>query len=469
MHIEVRLPDTKVNTSSVGEESKSIVDLRSNNDISQFKNSPPDMTGPQSTLPNNHVSVENIDDSEPARGDLDLEATSITNISRKMSRDTNNNKETQKSTSTLLLAPLSSEKETGSIHSKFFKRPEETESQLHQATSTWKKIISSDVNKIGTIHSCHADEKREVRKGEPVLSIPEKNVKDFNSIRDGSDAVGSQNRSKLGKSDLLGSEKNITDLITNGSQVNLSSSTEQITKPSTQKCVNPKLVVSSLASISNSKMTSLGGNKLTSLKAAKKTPELSSMKSLRSTGMKNDLSNTFQQEIKSLKKSDQKTEVQENSAFKTIHSIGSTPSLKRKTYEPSKADLNLHPLKRLSESPSESRNKETPKMVIEEQVNVKNSLSDHPISTLVIPPEVNMTEFEVMENDRNVEKAEAYAKELEDICNMLKKKHEEAKELMVRAIVNNNKLLMLSHPIYEQKIRAVQKFAARLMSKEICT
>lgn len=35
---------------------------------------------------------------------------------------------------------------------------------------------------------------------------------------------------------------------------------------------------------------------------------------------------------------------------------------------------------------------------------------------------------------------------------MLKKKHEEAKELLVRAVVNNNNLLMLNHPIYEAKI-----------------
>ena len=38
------------------------------------------------------------------------------------------------------------------------------------------------------------------------------------------------------------------------------------------------------------------------------------------------------------------------------------------------------------------------------------------------------------------------------ICNMLRKKHEEAKEKLVRAIVNNNNLLMLNHPIYDEKI-----------------
>jgi len=38
------------------------------------------------------------------------------------------------------------------------------------------------------------------------------------------------------------------------------------------------------------------------------------------------------------------------------------------------------------------------------------------------------------------------------ICNMLKKKHEEAKDLLIRAIVNDNNLLMLNHPIYEEEI-----------------
>ncbi|XP_024029262.1 LOW QUALITY PROTEIN: uncharacterized protein At4g18490 [Morus notabilis] len=100
----------------------------------------------------------------------------------------------------------------------------------------------------------------------------------------------------------------------------------------------------------------------------------------------------------------------------------------------------------------------------------KSIIYNVPASAIDSPQQVNMMEFEissVMENDGNVEKAEAYAKELEDICNMLKKKHEEAKEILVRAIVNNNNLLMLNHPISEEKIYKVQKFAADLMSKEI--
>ncbi|THU69379.1 hypothetical protein C4D60_Mb08t13790 [Musa balbisiana] len=57
-----------------------------------------------------------------------------------------------------------------------------------------------------------------------------------------------------------------------------------------------------------------------------------------------------------------------------------------------------------------------------------------------------------IEDHGNVEIAESCSKELDDLCNMLKKKHEEAKELMVRAVVINNELLMLNHPMIEEKI-----------------
>nr|XP_018686223.1 PREDICTED: uncharacterized protein At4g18490 isoform X3 [Musa acuminata subsp. malaccensis] len=71
-----------------------------------------------------------------------------------------------------------------------------------------------------------------------------------------------------------------------------------------------------------------------------------------------------------------------------------------------------------------------------------------------------------IEDHGNVEKAESCSKELDDLCNMLKKKHDEAKELMVRAVVINNKLLMLNHPMIEEKIRALQRLAASLQSKD---
>uniref|UniRef100_A0A0D9V5S8 Uncharacterized protein n=1 Tax=Leersia perrieri TaxID=77586 RepID=A0A0D9V5S8_9ORYZ len=58
----------------------------------------------------------------------------------------------------------------------------------------------------------------------------------------------------------------------------------------------------------------------------------------------------------------------------------------------------------------------------------------------------------LLDNDVNVEKAEACRKELEDICISLKRKREEAKELAVRAVVNNNMMLMLNHPMFQEKI-----------------
>ncbi|KAK9265621.1 hypothetical protein L1049_021505 [Liquidambar formosana] len=525
-HTEVCVMDMKLNSSSGGEQSKIILGSGSNLENSQLKNSPPlHSKEPQNNNndrkklgSDDHVPVENVDGSKPAQGDLDLEDASITSVSRKMMTDTKADRENQNSTSKLLLAPLSSgpmvekltpvkEKETVSIRSKFFKRSEETECQLHQASSTGTKLILSDSKRSGTMHASPADEKREgsdaigtqagskmvgnsrshaggLTEGEPVLLGIEKNAKDFNNFREGSNAVGAQNGSKLvgksrqhdkevtdGEPVLVGSENNIDNHNTIGFLVNPSSLSGQTTKSSTQKCVNPKLVVSSMASIQNSKIISVGGNKLTSLKVARRTSDLSSLKISRSVGGNNDPSNlTFLKEIESLRNSQQNVKVPGSPASKMLHSVGTgkqtplTPSLKRKTFEASSADLTLNPLKRLSESSSESRNKEASERVIEEQVcnhetlidsDIKNSLCDRPTYPLDIPREVNMTELEiplVMENDGNVEKAEAYTKELEDICNMLKKKHEEAKELFVRAIVNNNNLLMLNHPIYEEKI-----------------
>ncbi|XP_025816613.1 uncharacterized protein At4g18490 isoform X8 [Panicum hallii] len=72
----------------------------------------------------------------------------------------------------------------------------------------------------------------------------------------------------------------------------------------------------------------------------------------------------------------------------------------------------------------------------------------------------------LLENDGNLEKAEACRKELEDICILLKRKHAEAKELAVRAIVNNNTMLMLNHPMFEEKICSIKKFANGLRSKK---
>ncbi|XP_062081706.1 uncharacterized protein At4g18490 [Humulus lupulus] len=140
----------------------------------------------------------------------------------------------------------------------------------------------------------------------------------------------------------------------------------------------------------------------------------------------------------------------------------------------SDAGKSLKPLKFLSESFGGSRNlkeplkridvKESVKSVGEDKANFhenhvestpRGSLYNSPAYALEISPKVNVIELEIssiMEKDGNVERAEALTKELEEICNMLKKKHDEAKEILVRAVVNNNNLLMLNHPLYEEKI-----------------
>ncbi|PON77885.1 hypothetical protein PanWU01x14_022390 [Parasponia andersonii] len=96
----------------------------------------------------------------------------------------------------------------------------------------------------------------------------------------------------------------------------------------------------------------------------------------------------------------------------------------------SDTEKSLKPLKGLSESLGGSRDftgplkrvdaKEPLKIVDEEKVENKTSsiLYDSPASALESPREVNMMELEIssiMENDRNVEKAEAYTKELDEL------------------------------------------------------
>ncbi|KAH7568822.1 hypothetical protein JRO89_XS06G0057200 [Xanthoceras sorbifolium] len=252
-------------------------------------------------------------------------------------------------------------------------------------------------------------------------------------------------------------------------QVNPSSSSEKIANSSTQASGNPKFVISSMQSIRSLKNLSVEGHKI-----GKRTPELSSLKNLRTVGANRDIPNsTVPRQNNSLRNLEQNTKFAGNTTSKIAHPVGGpekqkplTPSLKRKITVDSNADLlAFKPFKRLSESPKESRSfKESLGRVAEEETCNKNNQADsktkndlhvQPTSRLEVSREVNMTELEIpfaMENDGNVEKAEAYMKELEVICNMLKKKHEEAKEVLVRAIVNNNNLLMLSHPIYEEKI-----------------
>ncbi|KAK3207010.1 hypothetical protein Dsin_021056 [Dipteronia sinensis] len=315
---------------------------------------------------------------------------------------------------------------------------------------------------------------RELTKTEAVLEEREKNDKNLSNIRKGFNVDGVRNGSKVvgnsraqekeatsGKLVQLRSEKNSVF------QVNPSSSTEKIAKSSAQASGNSKFVISSKESTRNLQNHSVEGDKI-----GKRTTELFSLKNLRTVGANRDIPTVSRQNT-SLRNTEQNTKLAGNTTSKIAHPVGGTEkqkpltlTLKRKISEESNADVvSLKPPKRLSESPKESRSiKESSRRAVEEetcnnenqaQSKTKNVFHDQPTSRPEVSREIHMTELEIplpMENDGNVEKAEAYTKELEDICNMLKKKHEEAKELLVRALVNNNNLLMLNHPIYEEKI-----------------
>ncbi|KAA8519697.1 hypothetical protein F0562_013858 [Nyssa sinensis] len=548
LHGEVSSLATKVSTSSGGEQNanvKLIAGLGSNCENSPLENSPPrhmarssSINGERNKLgSDNHVQTGNIDGAEPAQGDSDFEDASITSVSTELLHDTKTIQENQNSTSKLLLAPGSSgttvdklmpmkEKEAGVIRSRFFKRSDESESQSQQALSTQTKLTSFGNKRIGMQLSPIDERRREnigakdeqsgskftsvsrshsgdQNKGEPVQLGSGKSVKGLKSIGGHFNVDVAPNGSKLicssmpqdqevtkGEPVLRGSEKITKNLNIFSSHPNPSGSAEQTNKSVTQNCINPIFPVSSTASIKNLSDSCIKGNKISPFKSGSRKPDLYSLKTLRTIGASHNSSNsTSQKEIKFLRNTERNMELQGNTAYKMVHSVGTekrtppTPSLKRKTFEASNADmLNFNPSKRLSESPTESRNSREPSdRVVDKQVfnhvnladgNTKNVFNDCQTSVHDIPQEVNMAELEihlVMENDGNVEKAEACTKELEDICSMLKKKHEEAKELLVRAIVNNNNLLMLNHPIYEEKICMIQKFSSQLMSKELHT
>lgn len=241
-----------------------------------------------------------------------------------------------------------------------------------------------------------------------------------------------------------------------------------------------------MKSIQNTKNNSAEKNKLSPLKRVGRTSDPSNLKNMRTTGSScAPLKLTLQKDFISLTNSERSMALKGNTESRISHAgdtkkqTSSSPTLKRKSLEEASAGLlTLKPMKRLSQSPGESRNlRESSQIIVDKQICNNENLADgtkenvfnnHQSPRLHAPQEVNMNELETpltMESDTNVKKAEACAKELEDICNMLKKKHEEAKEILARAVVNNNNLLMLNHPIYEEKIRMIQKFAASLMSK----
>ncbi|CAH8345360.1 unnamed protein product [Eruca vesicaria subsp. sativa] len=171
-------------------------------------------------------------------------------------------------------------------------------------------------------------------------------------------------------------------------------------------------------------------------------------------GNKDQSSSAVQPEVRSSISTDRNTEAPVKK-ISEIHQLAPRdktqtlhlpPSLKRKALNED-ADRSLMPqLKRFSMSPKENRNVDELTHTVG-QVKVTSPLSklDNNTTKQLVkespqtkphPQIMNMANMEIpiTEYDENIEKAESYTKELDNICNILKKKHEEAKELLVRAV-----------------------------------
>ncbi|XP_055961237.1 uncharacterized protein At4g18490 [Mercurialis annua] len=333
------------------------------------------------------------------------------------------------------------EKHPELVRSNSLKSCKESEPQVCQPSLAGLKISSSGSKGLSSLSP--SNEKREgfnVKSVQTQRKLTEKLTKE--------------------ESALPGSEKKVKTLCHVSGKVNSASTTYNATKSNTKTNINPTAVVSSMGSSWNSRMTSVEA-----LKARKSIPDISSLKISRTTGVSKDQSDAaLKNETSSLRNTEKTVELQGVAAFKMVHNTVNAerktlliPSLKRKTLEVSNDDMvQLNPQKRVSQSPSGNLKRPLENTVEEEPKSVITSvLHNHPTIGLELPQHISTKEQDVyfdVEYNENVKKAEAYAKELDDLCSMLKKKNEEAKELLVRAVVNNNRLLMLNHPMFDEKI-----------------
>ncbi|KAI4306407.1 hypothetical protein L6164_029686 [Bauhinia variegata] len=444
-------------------------------------------------------------DPQPVKGDPHIKDNTKTCLA-KVSDD----RESQKSTLDCHTAPASSqplhdtlmeEKEIQGRQSKYF--PEDNEPLMYQSSTARTKGISFGCQKVGDRCLTTPVETREssssinIETGSEMVndSIPapgerltdvtilqsgKDEVKNSSNSREGIVSEGMANGSKLAgnvqslhkevkksKPILLETSMPTKDVNILSSQLKPSSLSEKTVRHAIQMSVSPLADISGKESYQKLNVGSGEGKKLPSTSAGRIIPALSSLKTSRITRTNKVLATSLrQEESKTSGNTEQNVEMQGITAPKNDHFIDSsdkqkllTPLLKRKSIEVPEADLvSRMCIKRLSRSPSKSRSSNECSEKVEQVESRPNNLLDHDqisrleSSQLMNLTDVGMPDSILVEDNSNVEKAEAYTRELENICNMLKRKHEEAKELLVRAIVNNNNLLMLNHPIHEEKI-----------------
>ncbi|KAK4271669.1 hypothetical protein QN277_020328 [Acacia crassicarpa] len=473
--------------------------------------------------------VEDTNDPHPVNNDSSFENNTSEDVSKKVLLD-NEIKENQSSTSEGHLATASSgsskpvvdeemlmkDREIKGMQSKFFCKTGESVPLKQNSLTFGKKEISFDYKKTGDMHLGSMTKARESFKsddsgcgtrlvsdstppttksvrdelvsidGKHDIKIPSNAMKGI--ISDGTQSGGKLAETKQpilkevkkSKITLLETSMSSKDVHILSSHVHPSCLTEKTARHANKVPVNLQAQNSDKELLKNLRVTG-EENKLSSIKAFK----IGGFKTAKGVETDKALPTPIRQKETESPANSENMKMRGITAAKIDNLIDSsanqkpaTPFLKRKnTNEVSEADLApLRSLKRLHHSPSEIRNSKgcAEKVVGKVESRSNSLLCNIPTLELPRPPEINLVEVKLptsalVVDNSNVEKAEAYTKELEDICNMLKKKHEEAKELIVRAVVNNNNLLMLNHPIYEEKFRKVQKLALHLMSKEIQT
>nr|GMC78891.1 uncharacterized protein At4g18490 isoform X1 [Ipomoea batatas] len=362
------------------------------------------------------------------------------------------NDEIQEPISRLLKAPLSSETavqnltqgkgDCGTIRSKFFKPSIETAAHKQKKSLTQTKHF-------GTSPPSHGDEGmaqngKDDENGKEVVSLP---------------------GSRSPKSSILQAASQDS---CKGFSTDTPLSMGEQSKSMPHNNGNPRVLRSAFPSMA--RKTSGGDKKIYPIKAGRQTLDFPSLKLSKNVGSSPCVSQSLlPKDGKALGNLEQSTSLKSLAQSMVTHPITTSAStqkpsitpLKRKTTETAAEMIITSPFKRPSESPSEhrdfSRISDTQDCYSKDWANCNTRVEYNSSQTSAhdIPQPVNKLELGVLPttvDDDNVKKAEAYSKDLDDICNKLRKMHEEAKDLFVQSIVNNNKMLLLNHPIYEEKI-----------------
>ncbi|KAL5150405.1 Uncharacterized protein HKD37_13G037057 [Glycine soja] len=441
-------------------------------------------------------------DPQPEKRYTNCENINKTDALKKISCD-NGDRENKKTTSVCHLAPTSSKPVVEKMMLMKDKKLQDLQSNMF-STPEGKRSLKQPSSTIGTKGSSLGNEKNidillgSITQARCVMLVITVIVIGLSMVEC---SFISLNRENFRSNDTKHGRKLVGDSLTDSSKLMRNAGVLLGSKDDLKSCSNTREGIVSdvspcsgkLAGNKQSFFDEVNKSKTTFLEIGISTEDVSM---LRSFGANRVLTTALhQKETNSLVSSGQSMDKWGITTSKNDHSIdssdnqkSSTPFLKRKTIEASDADFTLlRPLKCISQSsPSKSRSsKESSEEVVGEVESMPNNLLyNHSTSGLKSSPVIKVTEVEIhdpllMEDNNNVEKAEAYIKELEDICNMLKKKQDEAKELLVQAIVNDNNLLILDHPIHEEEISSHYffysfpsnhlRFASQLMPKGIQT